>query len=68
MLEATEVQFDSKGMSSSGWWSPHYLLPFVLFIGFWIFLMPEAGWRFEGDEFWEVAGEADVSGFSEGDV
>src|SRR5262249_252380 len=34
------VQFDSKGVGTSAWWSilPS-LLPFVLLFGFWIFLM-----------------------------
>ncbi|HEY8704423.1 MAG TPA: hypothetical protein VIL98_06690, partial [Gaiellaceae bacterium] len=34
------VPFDSKGVGSSPWWSIlTSLLPFVLLIGFWIFLM-----------------------------
>jgi cell division protease FtsH len=34
------VQFDSKGVGSSPWWSIlTSLLPFVLLFGFWIFLM-----------------------------
>ncbi len=34
------VQFDSKGIGSSPWWSIlTSLLPFVLLFGFWIFLM-----------------------------
>ncbi|MGH2995080.1 MAG: ATP-dependent zinc metalloprotease FtsH [Gaiellaceae bacterium] len=39
-LEARNVAFDSKGTGDSAWWSIlTYLLPFVLFFGFWIFLM-----------------------------
>ena len=40
VLEAENVTFDSKGTGSS-WWSTLLisLLPFVLLIGFWIFLM-----------------------------
>jgi ATP-dependent Zn protease len=40
LLQSKEVAFDSKGMSDSAWWSIlTYLLPFILFFGFWIFLM-----------------------------
>jgi cell division protease FtsH len=39
-LEEKNVAFDSKGTGDSAWWSIlTYLLPFVLFFGFWIFLM-----------------------------
>ncbi len=39
-LEAQGVTYDSKGTGDSAWWSfLTYLLPFVLFFGFWIFLM-----------------------------
>ena len=39
-LEAEGVHFDSKGTGGSAGWSIlAYLLPFVLFFGFWIFLM-----------------------------
>jgi cell division protease FtsH len=39
-LQTHEVTFDSKGTGDSAWWSIlTYLLPFVLFFGFWIFLM-----------------------------
>jgi cell division protease FtsH len=39
-LEQQDVAFDSKGTGDSAWWSIlTYLLPFVLFFGFWIFLM-----------------------------
>jgi cell division protease FtsH len=34
------IKFDSKGTGDSAWWSIlTYLLPFLLFFGFWIFLM-----------------------------
>jgi cell division protease FtsH len=37
---STPIPFDSKGTGSSAWWSIlTYLLPFLLFFGFWIFLM-----------------------------
>jgi cell division protease FtsH len=40
LLERQEVPFDSKGTGTSGWWTAlTYLLPFLLFFGFWIFLM-----------------------------
>ena len=42
MLEdaSTPIPFDSKGTGDSAWWSIlTYLLPFLLFFGFWIFLM-----------------------------
>jgi cell division protease FtsH len=36
----TPIPFDSKGTGDSAWWSIlTYLLPFLLFFGFWIFLM-----------------------------
>ena len=40
LLQQENVPFDSKGTGSSAWWSfLTYLLPFLLFFGFWIFLM-----------------------------
>ncbi len=37
---STPIPFDSKGTGNSAWWSIlTYLLPFLLFFGFWIFLM-----------------------------
>ena len=40
LLQEKNVAFDSKGTGESAWWSfLTYLLPFVLFFGFWIFLM-----------------------------
>jgi cell division protease FtsH len=40
LLERENVPFDSKGIGSSAWWTIlANLLPFVLLIGFWIFLM-----------------------------
>jgi cell division protease FtsH len=39
-LERNDVEFDSKGIGTSAWWSIlTSLLPFVLLFGFWIFLM-----------------------------
>jgi cell division protease FtsH len=39
-LQTNDVAFDSKGTGDSAWWSIlTYLLPFLLFFGFWIFLM-----------------------------
>jgi cell division protease FtsH len=39
-LERHSVEFDSKGIGTSAWWSIlTSLLPFVLLFGFWIFLM-----------------------------
>ncbi|MEX0850132.1 MAG: ATP-dependent zinc metalloprotease FtsH, partial [Gaiellaceae bacterium] len=40
LLEEENVKFDSKGTGSSTWWSLLIsVLPFVILIGFWIFLM-----------------------------
>ncbi len=40
LLQEKGVAFDSKGTGSNPWWSfLTYLLPFALFLGFWIFLM-----------------------------
>ena len=40
MLEAENVKFDSKGTGTSAWWALLTgFLPFLLLIGFWIFLM-----------------------------
>ena len=40
LLQQKSVTFDSKGVGGSPWWSLLLsLLPFVLLIGFWIFLM-----------------------------
>jgi cell division protease FtsH len=40
LLQDRNIHFDSRGTSDSAWWSIlTYLLPFVLFFGFWIFLM-----------------------------
>jgi cell division protease FtsH len=40
ILQVNQIPFDSKGTGNSAWWSfLTYLLPFVLFFGFWIFLM-----------------------------
>ncbi|MGD9571194.1 MAG: ATP-dependent metallopeptidase FtsH/Yme1/Tma family protein, partial [Thermoleophilia bacterium] len=39
-LEAADVPFEVKGIPSSPWWSSLiWLAPFILFIGFWIYLM-----------------------------
>src|SRR5262245_18200271 len=39
-LDEHNVQYDSKGVGTSAWWSILTgLLPFVLLFGFWIFLM-----------------------------
>ena len=40
VLEAENVTFDSKGTGTSTWWALLTgFLPFLLLIGFWIFLM-----------------------------
>ena len=40
LLEKNNIKFDSKGIGTSTWWTLiTSLLPFVLLIGFWIFLM-----------------------------
>jgi cell division protease FtsH len=39
-LRSEHIRFDSRGGGDSAWWSIlTYLLPFILFFGFWIFLM-----------------------------
>jgi cell division protease FtsH len=40
LLDAKGIRYESRGSGDSAWWSIlTYLLPFVLFFGFWIFLM-----------------------------
>jgi cell division protease FtsH len=40
LLETNGIVHDSRGSGESAWWSIlTYLLPFVLFLGFWIFFM-----------------------------
>src|SRR4051794_36404074 len=40
LLEDNKIPFDSDGISSSPWWGLLTgILPFLLLIGFWIFLM-----------------------------
>ena len=40
LLEQKKVTFDSKGTGSSPWWSIlTSLLPFVILLGFWLFIM-----------------------------
>ena len=40
LLEEKKVTFDSKGTGSSPWWSIlTSLLPFVILLGFWLFIM-----------------------------
>jgi cell division protease FtsH len=39
-LHARHIHFESRGSGTSAWWSIlTYLLPFALFMGFWIFLL-----------------------------
>ena len=43
-MDANGVPYDSRGTGESAWWSfATHLLPFVLFFGFWIFMMRRAG-------------------------
>ncbi len=40
LLKEKGITYDSKGIGNAAWWSIlTYLLPFLLFFGFWIFLM-----------------------------
>ncbi len=40
LLQQKGITYDSKGIGEAAWWSIlTYLLPFLLFFGFWIFLM-----------------------------
>jgi cell division protease FtsH len=46
LLEENDVLHDSRGSGESAWWSIlTYLLPFVLFFGFWVFLMRQVQGR-----------------------
>jgi cell division protease FtsH len=46
LLARKGIEYDAKPTSSSAWWSVlTYLLPFILFFGFWIFLMRRVGDR-----------------------
>jgi cell division protease FtsH len=57
-LRSEHIRFDSRGGGDSAWWSIlTYLLPFVLFFGFWIFLMRQVRGKPRSDE-----GEATQSG------
>jgi cell division protease FtsH len=39
-LDAQGIRYESRASGNSAWWSIlTYLLPFVLFMGFWVFLM-----------------------------
>jgi cell division protease FtsH len=50
-LRSHDITFDSKGSGDSAWWSVlTYLLPFVLFFGFWLFLMRDVRGRSKRDE------------------
>jgi cell division protease FtsH len=50
-LRSHHISFDSKGGGDSAWWSIlTYLLPFVLFFGFWIFLMRQVRGKAQRDE------------------
>jgi cell division protease FtsH len=50
-LRSHKITFDSKGSGDSAWWSIlTYLLPFVLFVGFWTFLMRQVQEKRKRDE------------------
>jgi cell division protease FtsH len=50
-LRSHNITFDSKGSGDSAWWSIlTYLLPFVLFFGFWTFLMRQVQGKGKRDE------------------
>ena len=50
-LRTHDITFDSKGGGDSAWWSIlTYLLPFVLFFGFWMFLMRQVQGKGKRDE------------------
>jgi cell division protease FtsH len=50
-LRSHDITFDSKGGGDSAWWSIlTYLLPFVLFFGFWMFLMRQVRGKEKRDE------------------
>jgi cell division protease FtsH len=61
LLDDGGVQYDSAGSGESAWWSIlTYLLPFVLFFGFWIFLMNRARDRGRGHRSGDSVAERDV--------
>jgi cell division protease FtsH len=61
LLDEGGVQYDSTGSGESAWWSIlTYLLPFVLFFGFWIFLMTRVHDRRRGDRSGDSHAERDV--------
>jgi ATP-dependent Zn protease len=42
-LDAQGIRYESRASGGSGWWSILvYLLPFLLFMGFWVFVMRRA--------------------------
>jgi ATP-dependent Zn protease len=42
-LDAQGIRYESRASGGSAWWAIlTYLLPFVLFMGFWVFLMRRA--------------------------
>ena len=50
-LRSHDITFDSKAGGDSAWWSVlTYLLPFVLFFGFWLFLMRDVRGTSKRDE------------------
>jgi cell division protease FtsH len=50
-LRNHDITFDSRGGGDSAWWSIlTYLLPFLLFFGFWIFLMRQVRGKTKRDE------------------
>jgi ATP-dependent Zn protease len=70
-LDAQGIRYESRASGGSGWWSIlTYLLPFVLFMGFWVFLMRRGqekrsdGRR--GDLEGEARGQAEDSGTDPG--
>ena len=50
-LRNHDITFDSRGGGDSAWWSIlTYLLPFLLFFGFWAFLMRQVRGKTKRDE------------------
>jgi cell division protease FtsH len=67
LLDAQGIRYESRGSGDSAWWSIlTYLLPFVLFFGFWIFLMQRVQGKGrdgrKGDSEGEARGEAGDTG------
>ena len=61
-LDAQEIPYESRGSGGWAWWSIlTYLLPFVLFFGFWIFLMSRSQGKRRNGRRGDLEGESEGS-------